>query len=164
VYKYNGSGWDPAWLKNDGTWRDSFGAVSTMTIDSDAAYFIYLAANHPTKTISFVGNISSSSRVINVGNTQTPVGTCYPVASSLDNSGLASSGAAKGVVMGLACQVYSYDSSLDSFVPAWLKSDGTWRDSSGILSTMQLTPGQGYLIYVPSAAADLHGHIQSHIK
>jgi hypothetical protein len=142
----------------EGKWvTDDGGRLSSIQLAPDAAFWIYRRETHADSLITIAGKVSSdSNRVIALKQGFNFVGSCYPTAVSLTNSGLGRSGLLKGSTNSSgADKVINYKPVGYEF--AWLvggtgtKWDGQFMNESGTgLSTISLRPGKGYIIWIKS--------------
>jgi hypothetical protein len=150
-FKSDKSGYEQAWLNNtDNIWYDAdTGLQTTMTFDPDMGYWIELATGHASSNVSIVGQISNSGRgPISITTGFNLVGSTQPVSVSIENAGIASSGATASFIPPLACKIYSFKADKSGYEQAWLSSaDNKWYDAdTGLQSTMMLTCGKAYWI------------------
>lgn len=141
--------WEGKWVTDDG------GKLSTIRLKPDAAFWIYRRENHTDSLVTIAGKVSSdSNRVITLKQGFNFIGSCYPTAVSLNNSGLGRTGLLKGSNSSAgADKVINYRTVGYDF--AWLvggtgtKWDGQFMNEAGTgLSDISLRPGRGYIIWI----------------
>jgi hypothetical protein len=141
--------WEGKWVTDDG------GRLSPIQLTPDAAFWVYRRETHKDSLVTIAGKVSSdSNRVITLKQGFNFIGSCYPTAVSLTNSGLGRTGLLKGANSSSGSdKIINYKSIGYEF--AWLvagtgtKWDGQFMNEAGTgLSTISLRPGRGYIIWI----------------
>ena len=151
IYYPVGDVFEIAWLKDDGKWYKSGTTDTLAQISIDEKKGFYMVVNdttgNPDKNVTIVGNVSFSKAVQTVSQGYNLVGSPYPVTVGLSSSGLFESGLKPGDFEFAASSIY-YPNAQGGFDVAWLKSDGTWRDTgTDNITSIKLKPGVGYYLY-----------------
>ncbi len=150
LISYQSGGSIQAWLRStDNQWVDPSGNTSTMPISTNMGYWVRIKPNGTAKYLSLVGSLPEFDKTISLSTGYNLIGSSFPIPTALANSGLAESGATKGAVMPLACQVIKYLPGSGTYEIAWLNLAGNWVDSANNPSSMRLDPGYGYWIKQP---------------
>lgn len=154
IYKFKGGtlGYEQAWLYKGATnlWYDATTMkASTMTIVSDASYWVELADTKATQSLTLVGEVSSLSRSISVAKGFNFVGHTYPISVKVGSANLtAAGGASVGASPLASLRLYTYENA--KFPQAYLTSTG-WKDIT-TEKIAELKPGMGYILEEPSTS------------
>jgi hypothetical protein len=159
---WNGTEYEAAWLVEgttsdyEGKWVTQAGdRLSPLEITPNMAFWLIIRNTHHDSVFTVTGAVASSpERTIDLQKGQNYVGCPYPKAMSLNASELASDGVVAGSTFSAGSdQIRHWNGT--GWEVAWLVSgtgtewDGKWMNSAGTgLSTLQLEPGQGYLLMI----------------
>ncbi|OGC23451.1 hypothetical protein A2291_03770 [candidate division WOR-1 bacterium RIFOXYB2_FULL_42_35] len=155
IQKFNGNGYDIAWLKTitgGNKWYTGSTATTITTAPNDGFWIKSATKKH----LTIVGRIAETNRSFTMKSNKTYnlVGSPFPVTVALDNSGLAEN-ATSGTFSLFAAKVQELKSS-GGYDIAWLKnttgklidSGNKWYTSSSP-TTMKFSPGKGYWVSDP---------------
>jgi len=139
VLSYVGGSYVTSWYRT--TTKMWIGTVTN--IEPDKAYWVIILGSHPAVTLTMTGQVATEDRVIPIspGLSYNFVGTCFPVAVDLDDTGLLASGFTGGVGAPLSDKILRYEG---GYQTVWYRT----TTSAWIGSFTQLEPGKGYIINV----------------
>ena len=109
--------------------------------------YLHINTGNPDKIVSLIGSINTINKTQTIQQGYNMIGTPYPMAVALTNSGLASSGLAAGA-MEFAASTINAPNASGGLDIAWLHSSGAWYDTgTTTASTIRLKPGVGYYLF-----------------
>jgi hypothetical protein len=114
-----------AWLQTGSGWKDWDVTTNPpgFGLDADVGYWFNRVLGHADTTVMFCGRVSPTDRSIPIGIKRNLVGSCFPIGSTLDDSGLEASGfIGHGAVRSLSDTVGFWDNATASYQRFWLKT------------------------------------------
>jgi hypothetical protein len=113
-----------AWLQTGSGWKDWDVTTNPAQfgLDADVGYWFNRVLSNPDTTVMFCGRVSPVDRSIPIGIKRNLVGSCFPIGSTLDASGLEASGFIGHVaVRSLSDTVEFWDNATASYERFWLR-------------------------------------------
>jgi hypothetical protein len=141
-----------AWLQTGSGWKDwdVTANPAQFGLDADVGYWFNRVLGHPDTTVMLFGRVSPTDRTIPIGIKRNLVGSCFPVGSTLDDSGLEASGfIGHGAVRSLSDTVEFWDNATASYERFWLKV-GTGFQPWDVGDPMRdIAPGDAIWVNLP---------------
>jgi Mg-chelatase subunit ChlD len=142
-----------AYLNASGVWVAGTPTMSPLTLSADEGAWVEIMPTHSGKNIYVIGEVATTDRATTIQEGMNLVGSSYPQAVLLDNSGLWTADPSTGAVGAdnsvAADRVWAWGG--ERFVYAWLvdgtgtAADGKWYTGNSA-TTISLEPGKGYFV------------------
>lgn len=166
VLKWTGTGYEVAWLVGgtgtpyDGKWFSQSGvSLSKMKLHPGEGFWVEVRKGHPTPILTFIGQVCMDSvRTIRLNPGYNLIGSCFPTAVDLRETGLRENGVVVGASnMRQADRIMVWNGK--EYDVAWLVDrtgtpyDGLWLNEVGsAVADIKLEPGVGYWLHIRNSS------------
>lgn len=144
-----------SWLSSSANfpgWRASstFADNSAMALDVNKGFIVTVRAGQGSQSLLLLGYVATNAQTQVVQNDGcTLAASAYPVAVSLTNSGLVTSGFIGGTSLAASDTLQFFNPATQLFdLTVWYDTgSGVWRNADGTVATRQLMPGESFVIF-----------------
>jgi hypothetical protein len=138
----------PGW-RQSGTWADASG----VTLDPNKGMVITIRSGSPTLRMAGFVPTGSEVQTVATGGASSAGGytlaaSAFPTTVPLGNSGLLTSGFTGGLSLATSDNLLFWNTTSGKFDTRiyYRTTDGTWRDSTGAITSKTLQPGEAFQI------------------